>query len=345
MSITCYDSGMCPYGKLACVLLLSSLIVGAFVGCFGGEQDESAAVRLTPSEIVSGIQLARVGTLGDYPHRAKRLIVNVAADGSVQVGGRQLSWSGVRETLGAFSGGPQWSSGDRHLYVVLRVDRSVPWGIPARIVSICADADVDLRRIMFAVLPEEGVGEGAVAWFLPDDICICGGRCDGHERSEPREVRALRVDLVPSETNAHPVHLYSELLSEKAEVVPGGLLVASLAARAGVPTGRVLQTYDVLLRAGVDYILRSGPPLRPEGAESARQVPVSRLSSSASCWGIKLSRMFERDQRVRWISSARRTSARLPNVKRTVNGLAGPGKVPPEVLSLMDLPSIDEEEE
>ena len=124
------------------LLLIAALLIAAAAGCSDREDaPEPARADALPEGAIEGIDLQRIGTVGDYPDAS--VVVNVDAEGAMTVGPKTLNLAGLRKRL---TGLPEAG-------VVLRMDRTLPWGIAQWLMQTCADPGVRITRVHFAVLP------------------------------------------------------------------------------------------------------------------------------------------------------------------------------------------------
>jgi biopolymer transport protein ExbD len=221
-------------------LIAVSLVVVAF-----GPLGEIAAGK-APAPVIS---LPRVGTIGDHPPAGQRTVVEVDAAGIIRVRKQKMSLDELalylrkqadRKRLADIRKTSAW-------YVVIRMDRTVPWGVAQWIMQMCARPNVRITRVHFAVLPEKGDEEGTLATHLPS------GQGLGRLSSAPLRVHA-------GGPGSDPTALYAKFkgrIETPCEVNANRL----------VPLGYVLRVVDVLHRAGTDAIFFRGTP--PPAGETA----------------------------------------------------------------------------
>ena len=228
--------------------------------------------RLAPSEIVEGIEVPVIGTVGDFPEPERRHVVSVTADGSVSVGESPVtSHADLVAVLKVRSARSQGDvAGDRRLSgesVVVRADTRSPWGRASHVLVACAEASID--RVFFAVRHERDGSDGAIAAFLPRDML----------GDDPTQI--LRRVCVPAEAGrgtpeAVHEHVAALTLDRK------GKLVVTLDVDARVPFGFVARLYDATLRAGAPAIEfafgvpRWDPSIRADVRDSYRMLVIDQ---------------------------------------------------------------------
>ena len=184
------------------------------------------------------VSLPRVGNVGDFPPTAETVVVTLARDGSLAFEGRP-----VRNLRGLHGHLVQWTGerprDDRHPYlpscssVLIRCDRDARFARLAQVLRACVDPEVRVNRIFYAVLPLNGEEEGAFAWFLPHDDCLCN-----HPGKPPRVRRTARVAITAdAEKPVDPHDLYAALVTGPAERLTG---CVSIRAHAVSRVGTVL---------------------------------------------------------------------------------------------------------
>lgn len=249
--------------------LVTAFLIVAFSGRSG--------VPRTPFP-PAAVSLVRVGTIGDFPPVDLTTVIEVDAGGVITIDGRVLALEAIPAFLGPLA------DRDRHRspccpsrrYVVLRLDRTLPWGVAHALIRKCAYGDVRIHRIHFAVLPESGgEEEGTLAMHRPLDHGL-GVR-----------IRSVRnhARLVSGGIGSSPTALYWALRRERerveiAEVGPRWSARAStLCVDRFVPVGFVLQAVDAFHRTGTGEVLLSPAP-SPGGIEDLLREARPRIGSS-----------------------------------------------------------------
>ena len=90
---------------------------------------------------------------------------------TLDVGGKTVTWPALHALLrrAADSKREEPPVSPAAVSIVLRLDRTTPWGIAQVIMMACAQPEVRAYKIHFAVLPETGDEEGSLAAHLPFD--------------------------------------------------------------------------------------------------------------------------------------------------------------------------------
>lgn len=120
-------------------IVTAGLLVGLVLGSLGHAAEEPETE--TGPEFTPGIDLVRLGTVGDLPPPDNRLVVDVDAEGRILVAGKPLAYAALKDLVSRRAdvsredGGPAAS----HLDLVLRIDRSVPWCVAQWLVVLGAD--------------------------------------------------------------------------------------------------------------------------------------------------------------------------------------------------------------
>ncbi len=223
--------------------LLASIWLAALLLAACGE-----AATPTPEDAVASARLPSVGTVGDLPAVERRLVVGVDARGRI------TSKSGVTDLRGLDSilqdeirrVGRFGDEGYARLYVVLRLDASLPWEVASVLLHLCDRSDVRVYRRMFGVRSEADGAEGAMGAFGVPEWNIQGPM------------------IVPAETNFQvlrvtddPGRLVPEVLftwASEAALLGDPLVGAVLRPSATVSVGVVLAATDALRRAGVPWV-------------------------------------------------------------------------------------------
>jgi hypothetical protein len=234
--------------------ILPAILVCACSGESGdsGRSPEEAALA---AMLAPGISLQRIGTIGDYPPTDQTTVVNVDAEGVMTVDGREMDLGTLWKTLCLLAdrerdAEPPYPS---RWSVVLRLDRSLPWGGAQWLVSICAHPDVRISRIHFAVLPEDEASkeEGTLATHLPLDR----GLAATPERIDERV--PVRPCIYSTGPGSDPAEVFARA-RERFALEPD--IPGEVAADAFVPTGYVLRVIDILHRAGARGVTFAGKP-------------------------------------------------------------------------------------
>lgn len=145
--------------------------VGVWAATTGRLLQEPAAGAAAAGAAADGVELppARTGVAGIEPIR-----ITVTKDVEISMDGRRgLSLDQLRSLLfaavGALAPG-ECSERD----VILRIDRGVRWREVQWVMQACADPDIRLYRLHFAVAGEDGAALLPV--FLPHDRSLAGSR-------------------------------------------------------------------------------------------------------------------------------------------------------------------------
>jgi len=267
-------------------------------------------------------ELPRVGTIGDFPPAESTFVIAIGKDGTIENDGRVLTFPELRAILQVHARKHARGAGPSRLNALLRADRHVPWIAAQWVLIACAEAKVD--RTFFAVLPEKGEDEGALALFLPQD------------RFPPPSVQVVlprwTVRLVPSKDAGDPAALYEALKAELAEqpeaVRDHGTI--ELRAPEGAALGAVLATADAAFRAGIRRVHFYGTRIPPADADLVAKVKETPL---VDAFAIKIQGYP--------LNSA---SGPMPPVERRRGGYAGNvPDVPAEEVELEE-PELPEEE-
>ena len=188
-------------------------------------------------DLAEGLDLPEVGTIGDLPPAATRVVMRIDRDGELYVDGVPTAEADLaRRARKPGRGGGQTD-------VLLAIDRSVPWAATVRLLSFAASG-LGTVRVQFLVAPEGGGAPGALATFLPGshDSC-CGPQAD----ADPVRVTVGLADGPPTDPGA----LFAAL---RALPVASRDLRVGLPVRALVPTGEALRVVDVVFRAGYSWV-------------------------------------------------------------------------------------------
>ncbi len=246
------------------------------------------AAASVPAQVVKGKdhavasdRLPTLGTVGDLPPEKERLVLEVDARGRVTVGGAALDLDGLRKLLRERADGSREETGLKvsNLHVVIRVDRDLPWQGAQWLMQECASPSIRVYRILFAARPEDGGDEGAVAAFLPVDPGIAStdsrrvvefpSKATVHLRYRPDGDDGRATDVSPR---------FRDLVARDSR------LTGEIDAAPATPTGTVLETLDVILRAGVRRVVFAGTTLQGgtslERAIADLPVPDGKLAIS-----------------------------------------------------------------
>ena len=217
-----------------------------------------AAVRAEepdrPPAVVPADRLPVLGTVGDYPPEAERLVLDLHAGtpSSLSVDGTRLERRNLPSLLRTRARPMRAASphGTSPLHIVIRADRAVRWQDTQWVLQAAAHPGICVNRVLFAAMPEDGGDEGAMALFLPDCVSPPDVPPDG-----PRVVLPVALSgSQPGPSDAGPsVHFAAARFRAAAK---GSRVVARLDAERGVSTGAVLRVADALLRSGVQVVLK-----------------------------------------------------------------------------------------
>jgi len=136
--------------------------------------DVGTAERLSSKETLDGIDVPTIGTVGDFPDPAHRIVVNVTRDGRILIDGRPLSFRELEieleECARRSSDVIDDVDGARTISdeaVVLRVDSETSWDATICLIEACAHARV--WRVFFVVRDQDGHAEGAFKLYVSPD--------------------------------------------------------------------------------------------------------------------------------------------------------------------------------
>lgn len=233
------------------------------------------APKEAPAPAVPSGRLPVLGTVGDLPKEAERLVLEVDAKGKVTSGGKVLDLADLRAILVERADGDRRAEGAKasNLHVVLRADRDLPWQGAQWLMQECARPAVRVHRILFAARPEDGGEEGAMATFLPVDVRTAG------PDDEVQLTLNMRLRISKGGDDAAP--------SDAAERIAlflgrDAALRGEIDASPAVPTGTVLHAVDAFLRSGVKAIVFRGTTTvasaSVEAALAERPASEGRLS-------------------------------------------------------------------
>jgi hypothetical protein len=247
--------------------VLALAVIVAVAGC--SDRDEVPRAGSLPPGAVPGIALQRIGTVGDYPDPVgDPLVLNVDAESLLTVDGELLGPDDLDSLLRDRVDGRRLDApaSPSELDVVLRLDRTLSWHVAHSLMESCAHPDVRIGNIFFAVLPEDGGEEGALATHLPVDAGL-------PSRYTSRTWDDIRVRMREQGEGANPAVLYERL---KVLLARDPALPCEVRADALVPVGDVLRVVDVLYRAGVREIHFRGDFRPPPSEMITRLVPPGR---------------------------------------------------------------------
>lgn len=231
-----------------------------------------------PEERTAEVRLPEMGTVGDYPPAAGRILINADDQGCFTVGGEVLDWDQLIATIASrVKEAPREDHPDlpgsalSRLDVVLRFDRRLPFAVPMKLISRLCSPNLIASRIYFSVRHEKDHSEGAVACFPPGGITVSGAM--------------LVLSIGQSQKYSLSIEgVYSVLIGPSVDKGRWYFLVeadpmASLA--------DVLRGVDVLLRAGANKIALGSDRKAPRSlwdsaaSELVKQVlPATRLHYS-----------------------------------------------------------------
>jgi biopolymer transport protein ExbD len=221
---------------------VAAMLIAAVVCCTEREDaSEPTMADALPAGAVGGIALERIGTIGDYP--ATPVVVNVDAEGTMTVGGQAMDLAALEKLLLLRANESRSDSpgNPSDVAVVLRLDRTLPWGAAQWLMQTCAHPEVRIMRIHFAVLPEDGSEEGSLAAHLDPDA----GLIETPARLRDRLKITARVHGTGE--GSSPGSMFEKA---KAILAADPTLACEVNADRLVPTGYVLRVMDVLHRAG-----------------------------------------------------------------------------------------------
>ncbi len=214
------------------------------------------AAKEPPAPAVPSDRLPVLGTVGDLPKEADRLVLEVDAKGKVTAAGKALDLEDLRRLLAERADADRETEGAKasRLHVVLRADRDLPWQGAQWLMQECARPGVRVNRILFAARPEDGGGEGAMATFLPVDVRTLA------PDEEVVLTANMRLRISKEGDGAAPADAAARIsgLVERDATLRG-----EIDASPAVPTGTVLQAVDVFLRSGVRPIVFKGTTQTP----------------------------------------------------------------------------------
>ena len=219
-----------------------------------------------PKPAVPSSELVKAGAVWDAP--PDPLVISLAADGTISLLGHEV---GLEELVGRLSDATRDPShrepdGSSKIDVVLRVAPALPWAVVQWVMLACADVNVQMLRVHFAVMPEAGGAEGVIPTFLPKDTWW------------PTPVVApdpsVRAALFASEVVADRGAVFAALVAALAATKNKTVELATpfpLLPRAG----HVLSILDLALRAGATTVNFAGAPMplprrSPVAASAAR---------------------------------------------------------------------------
>ncbi len=209
--------------------------------------------RLSPKESAPGIDVPRIGTVGDFPDPAHRHVVNVTKGGRIVLEGRRITIDDLDAALRRRAAVPTAARSPVSTEsVVLRIDCAVSWGAVQRLLRACESAK--LWRVSFAVLHEGGGGEGAVAThqFPYADL----------KRSIGDGISQSRVAIWARSGTSIPDDLCAAMKPPEGSKAPKRIVVFDVDQE--VPFRDVMSFADAALRAGVSGIEFSQPEPHPD---------------------------------------------------------------------------------
>ena len=226
---------------------------------FGGGANAGDA---PPPPAVPSSELVKAGAVWDPP--ADPLSISLAADGTISLLGHEVGLEELRADLCAKAREPRLRNpdGTSKIDVVLRVAPTLPWTIVQWTMQVCADPNVRIYRLHFAVMPEAGGEEGVIPTFLPTD----GPHWEPPPIQQSRRVRAI---LFASPGTADRGSIFAALKASLDATTDK--TVDIVAPPPKIPrAGHVIEVVDLAYRAGAKWI-------EFEGAS----MPVSRREIGA----------------------------------------------------------------
>ena len=192
-------------------------------------------------------RLPVLGTVGDAPPAAERILVEVEPAGWLSMDGRTAYLDSFRKVLRTRATAARRKDGENPLSVLIRADRETPWQAVRWLLAECAAPEAGVRRVFFAARPEDGGEEGAFAAFL--------GEAEVPDEARPKRFRLrwwdVREELSPFDAFAY--------LGERTPFLRDLHKLAVVSATPRMHTGLVLQTADALIRWGVADVRLEGP--------------------------------------------------------------------------------------
>lgn len=220
-----------------------------------------------PAAFGSELDLPRVGTLGLAPSAPEAIVVNVTRQGHLAVDGEgPLSLDGLREALVRCTDHPSWREpdGSSHHVLLVNVDASVPWMVVQWILVLAAEPRVGIYRLFFGARPRAGDASGAIGCRLPKDHGF-EPLTDMFWKETP--TFCVRLFARPDRRRSDPEALYPRMCAALERAGHPRDVVCEIRTPRSfgrwVPTGFVIQTADVAIRAGATELRFSGPGALP----------------------------------------------------------------------------------
>jgi len=242
------------------------------LACGGAARAEEPAG--SPSRVPED-RLPVLGTVGDYPPEAERVVVDLHAGfpPSIFVDGRRIDLPSLKEILRLRSGRVRGAapSNASPLHLVVRADRAVRWQDAQWVLQAACDPAVRVHRVLFAAMPEDGGEEGAMALYLPMDAGATGS---GATAGDPP-----RVSLDLSSGSAGPSDPARAIARRLGSLAAGGgrdAPLVTIRADPEVATGAVLVAADALLRSGAKGVLLQGTSATPHPPAAPSRRPSER---------------------------------------------------------------------
>jgi len=249
----------------------------------------------------AALELPRVGTAGDLPPADQSTVITVDALGVIAVGKAPVDPPSLRRELRRVSQAGRVGDGAATRYVILRVDKAAEWRAVADVLRVCSMPGVELNRIVFAVSPEDGSEDGGLALYMPRDLTY-------RKDAWGREIQVHETLVVGREQTGASASLYFAAYANVKQASPECTHVAVLVMGQEVTCAHFLACVDVLLRAGIEYVVMH-PPIQGKPGESTGM-------------GIRY--------REKWLSS-HSCPTPLPDVRRRAGELVGVLTPPEEV--------------
>jgi hypothetical protein len=228
----------------------------------------------TPEVAVTAARLATLGTVGALPSKHRRLVVAVDARGTVVSRDGIVDLAGVRSLLIAEAEkATRFVGYQSRLYVVLRLDASLPWRVAEMLLKACRDPAVGVYRTLFAARAEADGNEGAMGLFQPLPRGLGGSVL-------VPDLPIFSVHLAPGKAAFPSDALFARASDALRWEDPAvGALVSP---DPSVSVGTVLRTVDALYRAGIAQVdLRRSRTLYATWDSLAVPRPVGKPSALA----------------------------------------------------------------
>jgi len=204
------------------------------------------------------VTLPTVGTVIPLPKESDRrnvVVADVDAKGRIRIGDKAHTMDSFAKALTDASSPPKGEDGKaKHaseLYVVLRLDRDLPWQAARWMLEACDDPKARVYRTGIAVRPE-GAEEAAAARFLDIDLHWTRSAID-----KALVPVAVKLEYAETEIPSTPADLYPFLKTRHADL-DGKETLFDIETPAEAPTGEVLAAADAAIRHGAQCILLRG---------------------------------------------------------------------------------------